>query len=35
MLFYLDKSNTHPSIPQDSVYNAIDDPRMFQRYFGA
>jgi len=35
MLFYLDKSNTHPSIPEDSFYNAIDDPRMFQRYFGA
>jgi hypothetical protein len=32
VLFYLDKKNIHPSIPQNSRYNAIDDPRIFQKY---
>lgn len=32
MLFYMNKKNTHPSIPQEASYNAIDDPRIFQKY---
>jgi hypothetical protein len=35
VLFYLDKTHTHPSIPQEATYNAIDDPRSFQKYVGA
>ena len=32
MLFYFDKVNIHPSIPWNSSYNAVDDPRIFQKY---
>ena len=35
MLFYMDKQNKHPAIPQDGFYNAIDDGRFFQKYVGA
>lgn len=35
MLYYGDGSNVHPSIPDNANYNAVDDPRIFQRYFGA
>jgi len=35
MLFYLEGDNTHPSIPKGAKYNAIDDPRFFQKYVGA
>ena len=35
ILFYLDKKNKHPSIPLNAKYNAIDDPRIFQKYVGA
>ena len=35
LLFYLDKWNIQPSIPKQAVYNAIDDPRIFQKYVGA
>ena len=35
LLFYLDKKNQQPSIPKNSIYNAIDDPRIFQKYVGA
>lgn len=35
MLFYLDKWNIHPSIPKQASYNAVDDPRIFQKYVGA
>jgi hypothetical protein len=31
-LFYLNKENTHPSIPKDAKYTAIDDPNFFQKY---
>jgi hypothetical protein len=31
-LFYLNKENTHPSIPSDADYTAIDDPNFFQKY---
>ena len=34
-LFYIDGSNGHKSIPEDGEYNAIDDPRIFQKYLGA
>lgn len=35
LLYYLDKENIHPSIPSRALYNAIDDPRSFQKYVGA
>lgn len=35
MLFYMNKQNIHPSIPKSATYNAIDDPRIFQKYVGA
>lgn len=35
MMFYIDGSNEHPSIPADAEYNAVDDPRIFQKYLGA
>ena len=34
-LFYLNKENTHPSIPSDADYTAIDDPNFFQKYVWA
>jgi len=34
-LFYLNKENTHPSIPKDAKYTAIDDPNFFQKYVWA
>ena len=34
LIFYIQKENTHPSIPEDSYYNAIDDPRFFQKFVG-
>jgi len=35
LLFYFNKKNIHPSIPKNSSYNAIDDPRVFQKYVWA
>jgi len=35
MLFYIDKTNIHPSIPNSSKYNAIDDPDFFQKFVWA
>jgi peptidoglycan hydrolase-like amidase len=35
MFFYMDDKNKHPSIPEDAEYNAVDDPRIFQKYLGA
>jgi len=32
ILFYANKKNIQPSIPLKSSYNAIDDPRIFQKY---
>ncbi len=34
IIFYLEKKNLHPSIPTESYYNAIDDPRFFQKFVG-
>jgi hypothetical protein len=34
-LFYLDKKNIHPSIPENASFSAIDSPEMFQKYVGA
>ena len=34
-LFYMNKSNDHPSISKDSNYTAIDDPNFFQKYVWA
>lgn len=34
MLFYMDGRNQHPSIPMGAIFNAIDDPRLFQKYIG-
>ena len=34
-LFYINKWNTHPNIPTDSSYTAIDDPDFFQKYVWA
>jgi hypothetical protein len=31
-LFYMNKENIHPSIPQTATYTAIDDPNFFQKY---
>jgi peptidoglycan hydrolase-like amidase len=33
-LFYL-WGNRHPSVPEGVSYQAIDDPRLFQKYVGA
>ena len=34
-LFYMNKENIHPSIPQTANYTAIDDPNFFQKYVWA
>lgn len=34
-LFYLNKENIHPSIPENANYTAIDDPDFFQKYVWA
>jgi len=31
-LFYINKKNIHPSIPQTASYNMIDDARIFQKF---
>jgi len=31
-LFYMQNQNKHPSIPAGARYNAVDDPRIFQKY---
>lgn len=35
ILYYLDPTNRHPSIPTWVTYNAVDDARIFQKYAGA
>lgn len=35
ILFYLEPLHRHPSIPVGASYQAIDDPRSFQKYVGA
>ena len=35
VLFYQNKKNIHSSIPKQASYNAIDDPRIFQKYVWA
>ena len=35
ILFYQNKKNIHPSIPVKASYNAVDDPRIFQKYVWA
>lgn len=35
VLFYYNKWNEHPSIPKEANYNAVDDPRIFQKYVWA
>ena len=34
-LFYMDRENVHPNILSYADYNAIDDPRFFQKYVWA
>jgi peptidoglycan hydrolase-like amidase len=34
-LFYTNSKNIHPSVPENSQYTAIDDPRIFQKYVWA
>ncbi len=34
-LFYIEGKNPHPSLPDGATYNAVDDPRIFQKYLGA
>lgn len=34
-LFYINGENTHPSIPANASYQAIDNPDMFQKYVWA
>jgi len=34
-LFYIEGKNPHNSLPTDGSYNAVDDPRIFQKYLGA
>ncbi len=34
-LFYINGENVHPSIPAGAMYQAIDNPDMFQKYVGA
>lgn len=34
-LFYMNKKNKHPSIPDGAKYTAIDSPEMFQKYVWA
>jgi hypothetical protein len=31
-LFYMSPQNVHPNIPKLATYNAVDDPRIFQKY---
>lgn len=35
IMYYIWGSIRHPSIPAEAIYNAIDDPRFFQKYLGA
>lgn len=35
IMYYLWGVIKHPSIPEGALYNAIDDPRFFQKYLGA
>jgi SpoIID/LytB domain protein len=35
ILFYLDPAHRHPSIPEWTNYNAVDDARIFQKYVWA
>ena len=35
MVYYLHPNTQHPNIEDASSYNAIDDPRSFQKYVGA
>jgi peptidoglycan hydrolase-like amidase len=32
--YYLGGATKHPNIPEGALYNAIDDPRLFQKYLG-
>ena len=34
-LFYMNPQNIHPNIPLQATYQAIDDPRIFQKYVWA
>ena len=34
-LFYMNPNNTHPNIPAQATYNAVDDSRIFQKYVWA
>lgn len=34
-LFYMDPQNTHPNIPTQATYNAVDNPNIFQKYVWA
>ena len=34
-MYYMGGTIRHPSVPEKALYNAIDDPRMFQKYVGA
>ncbi len=34
-LFYMNLQNTHPNIPSKATYEAVDDPRIFQKYVWA
>ncbi len=34
-LFYIEWKNPHNSLPADGSYNAVDDPRIFQKYLWA
>jgi hypothetical protein len=31
-LFYMHPKNIHPNIPSKATYQAVDDPRIFQKY---
>lgn len=35
IMYYIWGPINHPSIPSEAIYNAIDDPRFFQKYLGA
>lgn len=35
IMYYIWGAIRHPSIPAEAIYNAIDDPRFFQKYLGA
>jgi hypothetical protein len=28
----MNPNNIHPNIPKQATYNAVDDPRIFQKY---